>query len=104
MALLEHKCFFPTVYKRKDKHAEKRQTTLYNVEVYHYWHDHQLWQISDLSLLVWGLSIETTVLKLTPQTVVLKNVHHSRHLTEDQHARSCKPSNTLATEAATTTY
>ena len=42
MALLEHKCFFPTVYKRKDKHAEKRQTTLYNVEVYHYWHDHQL--------------------------------------------------------------
>ena len=44
--------------------------------------------MSDLSLLVRCLTIETTVLKLPPQAVVLQNVKHASHLTEDQHTRS----------------
>jgi len=39
--------------------------------------------MSDLSLLVGSLSIKSAVVVLTPQTVVLKDVQHARHLTED---------------------
>ena len=39
-----------------------------------------------LSLLVWSLSVEPTVVMSRPSTVVLENVEHARHLTKNQHA------------------
>ena len=45
-----------------------------------------LFHQSYLSFFVRRLSVQATVLKLPPQAVVLKDVQHSCHLTENQHS------------------
>jgi len=67
------------------------QHSYYNTALKPY---HWLASRSDLSFLVRSLSIETTVLKLPPQAVILENVEHASHLTEDQHTRSCVQTHT----------
>lgn len=40
---------------------------------------------SHLSLLVWSLPIQATVTVVPPHAVVLQDVQHPGHLTEDEH-------------------
>ncbi len=41
-----------------------------------------------LSLLVWSLTIQATVAIVSPHAVVLQDVQHPGHLTEDEHTRT----------------
>lgn len=43
-----------------------------------------------LSLLMWRLAIQATVAVVPPHAVVLQDVQHPGHLTEDEHTRTWK--------------